>query len=324
VGGVGDTLLLAGAATESIASSTAYVAEDAVRVMEDILGSLSSMFKINPGSQHSKKRPIHRRKRSKDLREFHDNVSANTELDGTNDIPSYITIGKYMDTDEEAKSQPDLSQNNWPVMDNCVLILCSAVKFHLLQFSAFIFAECEGVPSFAPELFGVMILCYLAALWTLRTTSHSQHKGKEVPAQTNQSSNSQNGLLSSSQSLNGTTIEAHQTNSIEKKDPIIQSHISPTEIQINCDQKSSSTVNTALGDRSLDNKCDTEQLANEGHTASRRFYARIKMCWNVLWTTSMSYFRILFQPKVLLLIVYLLAWMYLSRASQLRSNDIKR
>eukprot|EP00978_Attheya_sp_CCMP212_P013788 scaffold34752_cov52-Attheya_sp.AAC.1 len=291
VGGVGDTLILAGAATESIASSTAYVAEDAVRVMEDILGSLSSVFKINPGSQHTKKRPIHRRKRAKDLREFHD-VRANVEMDETDEIPSYITIGKYMDTDEEAKSQPDLSQDDWLVTDNYVFILGSAVKFHVLQFSDFIFAECEGVPSFAPELLGVMILCYLAALWTLRTASHSQYKGKRVPTHTHQSSNSQNDSLSSSQSLNGTTVEAYQTSSVERKCPILQSQVSPTGIQINFDQNLSSTVNTALEYRSLDNAYDAEKLANEGHA--------------------------------LLLMVYLLAWMYLSRASQLRSYDIKR
>lgn len=128
---LGDVLVFTGAATESIGSLTAAVAEDSLRILEDFAGSIAN--NAPPAKARILVRPLR---------------------DPVADEPT-ISYGTYESPASDfAESVIDGEKGAGTIMETAFSIL------------AFLNEGTGGVPSQAPELFVVFALCYLGAALT--------------------------------------------------------------------------------------------------------------------------------------------------------------
>mmetsp|Transcript_16402 Transcript_16402/g.25588 ORF Transcript_16402/g.25588 Transcript_16402/m.25588 type:complete len:931 (+) Transcript_16402:87-2879(+) len=159
VRGLGDSIVLAGAATETVASSSAGVAEDAVRVFESLAHSLSTTFS-------PEKRVL------TDFDIFDDN-SLPQEL--SDDSSGYISYGMKSHSPSSHVATDDAGDNrtSWYLAN-----LQNAVK----KFITYIMADTEGVPSAAPQLLGVIVILYLLTFVVLNSdhSNHPKHPTKDT------------------------------------------------------------------------------------------------------------------------------------------------
>ena len=103
--GVGDSLLFAGTATESLTSATAGVAEEAVRLFEDFAGSLSAAFQVKEEMRPRDEPPASPPSAIK--------TSGWYPLDSTQQRPSIVSFGRHdsesLDEDENIEKKGDES-----------------------------------------------------------------------------------------------------------------------------------------------------------------------------------------------------------------------
>lgn len=156
IGGVGESLLIAGVAAESVASSTAGVAEETVRVLENLAASVSVAISLRGqrkrrGTPSPITSPLHPLRRK-----F---------------IPSYISFGQYEDTGNVPSSaevketlRARLAENP-SIQDAKELI--EMLLADTVRFGREVSADVEGVPSMAGELFAALLFCYLVSLLVL-------------------------------------------------------------------------------------------------------------------------------------------------------------
>lgn len=146
VRGLGDSLVLVGGATESLASSTVGLAEDSVRMFEDVAGSIAaSLIPMDP------KTPMKVKLKEGTIVEEDDDPGP-----GTN---SLFSFGSNDD-------QEYLFGTNTPMKTGNVLInILERYQAHFIEFIVFVFDEIHGVPSLAPEIFGILGICYFTCLY---------------------------------------------------------------------------------------------------------------------------------------------------------------
>ena len=138
--------MLAGAATETVASSSAGVAEDLVRVFEGLAHSLQGAIS-----------PIDRKHVLTDSDIFDDESLPQKMQD---DPSGYITYG--------LKSLSPLSPVATDEAGDCGTLLYFAnIKNAITIFITYIMADTEGVPSAAPQLLGVIVILYLLTFMIL-------------------------------------------------------------------------------------------------------------------------------------------------------------
>ena len=284
--GVGDVMLLAGEATETIASSTTGVAEEVVRLVEDFVGTLSSAVSPNK----SKQRGVKAKVKVDSIRQKENGVRADT---------SYVTFGSYAAPSiahDEEPSPPASVQ--WQKMHFDNESFYDAIEFGkqaFWKFVAFAMADTQGVPSFAGELLGVIILCYLAALFIV-SSSRTPHRC-DVPGRQCQIIH-----------ITHPTGEDVSVSSHELSDLHESSHSSAQRV-------------------------GTDGLHVEKYQGAKRHANASRFKWFIavlflplrmlLFLLSMIR-RTIFNRLALLLVVYGGAWIYLCRASQLRSSAIQR
>ena len=133
----GDMLLMTGAATESIGSLTASVAEDSMRLLEDLAESIAASRSSPLVPERLLVRP-----KSKVLPEERPTVTY-----GSHDEPLSPT---------SASLEPDH------------YVLHSSISQALLSMLRFLIQDTGGVPSQAAELFVVFALCYVATFLAIR------------------------------------------------------------------------------------------------------------------------------------------------------------
>lgn len=259
--------MLAGEATETIASSTTGVAENVVRLVEDFAGTISSATSPNEREQ----RQVMAKVRIDSTRHKEKDVGADT---------TYVTFGSYA-APSFARDEEPLSpvSSQWQKVHFDEESLIDVVEFVLQEFGKlveFALADTQGVPSFAGELLGVIIFCYLAALWVV-SSSYSASRRRDVP---------------------------------DRPGQIIH-------------------ITHATGD---DQMSLLSQELSDSESTERQ--AKIGCCsWLVailllpfrtfLFLLSVARCAI-FNRMTLLLVLYMTAWMYLCRSSQLRSWSIQR
>jgi len=263
--GVGDIMLLAGEATETIASSTTGVAENVIRIGEDFAGSLSSSLS-----------PKERGKRSVKAKVKIDSIR-HKEPDIGPDAP-FVTFGSYAasSADKEEEPQTSASDNNRHarIDEESLVDIVEKGMQEFWQLVEFAMAETQGIPSFALELLGVMLLCYLATLWAISSSLAPYRRGER------------------------------EDNSIH--------------------------VTLLTSDDDISELSDP----HDGSVRRRKRHAKWSCCsWFIgiiflpfrtfLLLLSMAR-RTICNKMTLLLVLYVGAWMYLCRASQLRSSSIQR
>ena len=134
----GDMILMTGAATESIGSLTASVAEESIRLLEELAESIADT------KQPSK--PVKSR------------VLVRPRKEPVNESPT-VSYGSH-DSTAPANSSEETEYAH------------SSISKALLSMFGFLNQDTGGVPSQAPELFVVFALCYLATILTFRGGQH--------------------------------------------------------------------------------------------------------------------------------------------------------
>lgn len=270
-------MLLAGEATETIASSTTGVAEDVVRIVEDFAGSVSSALS-----------PDDRVKRRVKAKVKIDSIRQKEKDDGAD--ASYVTFGSYAAPSVDKEEEPPAPvSDKWHKMYVDEESLVDVVELGLEEFwklVAFAMAETQGVPSFAGELLGVIILCYLAAFWVVSSSSKVSYRRP-----------------------------ARQDDSIHL--PLLASD----------DDTHISELSDVTRREAIRGIIQVDKIERKHHfkpSCCSWFIGMLFLPFRTfLFLLSMAR-RTICNKLTLLLVLYGGAWMYLCRASQLRSSAIQR
>jgi hypothetical protein len=213
------------------------------------------------------------------------------------DIP-YLTFGSHAapTADAEAGHSSSSKRHEVHMSDWSAIAL---LEFGLRdmaqasgQFFEFLVKDTQGVPSFAAELLGVIILCFLAALWTLSSAAR--------PPQRSSSLEVQNQII-------------HLTVTTNDEEPSLLSH--------------ESSDFHSLGEIAK-RTVVTDKAQETQSRVSRSLWRSMVGILSLPFKTFAFIFsltrRVVLSRGTLLLIVYAGAWVYLCRASQIRSSAIQR
>lgn len=293
----------------TVAASTAGVAEDAVRIVENFAGSVS--FDLTPGRhlvggdfEKEEAEPIF----------DYDNDFCEREVE-----PSLFSYGTYGDTekpshvDEIPTLAPSLVHrimtSERQSMTMAIMDLIAEQSWDLLTF---VMADTEGIPSFATELLGVMFLAYLAALLTLSS------KRKET-AQTEKQNPHWNGVfhLGKNSSAKGETSNSA---------PLVIHRHAEFDDESSSDQESLPTLTDATQIIPIPEKIGDERVNKPTNKSAllRILKRAASMPWNLVRMLVRCILRFIFSRNVVLLVLYGIAWLYLCRVSQLRAMSIHR
>lgn len=138
----GDMLLMTGAATESIGSLTASVAEDSMRLLEDLAESIAD----------SRSSPL-----------VQERILVRPKTTAPQKERPTVTYGSH---DELLSPASAVREPDHPVLHSTI----SQAFLSMLRFLA---QDTGGIPSQAPELFVVFALCYVATVLALRGKQQS-------------------------------------------------------------------------------------------------------------------------------------------------------
>jgi len=283
---------LAGEATETIASSTTGVAEDVVRLVEDFAGSLSSA--LSPDERE--KRRVHAKVKIDSIRHKESNVE--------DDDISYVTFGSYAAPSiEQEEEPPPPASDRWHKMHIDEKSLVDLVEMGIDEFWKlvdFAMADTQGVPSFAGELLGAMIICYLAALW-LVSSSPAPSSRREVPER-------------QGQDTDGRGLITHVVLPTSEDDV--------SELTDHHESGPAGSRTAGARGQQVD-RLEREQRHAKASCCSWFIGILFLPFRTFLFLLSMVC-RTIFNKLTLLLVLYGGAWMYLCRASQLRSSAIQR
>ena len=326
--GVGDSILLAGSATESLTSSTAGIAEDAVRLFENLAASLSSTFQVSHGgvsNVEEKVAPgVGNLSRSSQILDKVGNMSR----------PSTITFGRHEDRGNNNAVfsntvRTEVREEKGYFIEN-IRRLCEQVIVESTAFVEFAMADIEGVESLVPEILATLLLCYIISTMFLPAEKDNDFKFEQRQVTKKKLDTTQKvmplseielsiqldkkiqhlhreshckgaGILMSSGGIGHESTLDSESLTVVSIDPWNHQHM--VELQ--------STSPSSL--RPLLKK---ERL--------RTFRKILFRPWKCLIIVFQFWLKLLFDRRLLLLSVYGIAAFYLCRASQLRSMSIER
>jgi hypothetical protein len=284
--GVGDAMLLAGEATETIAASTTGVAEDIVRIIEDFAGTLSSA--VSPDGRE--KRRINAKVKIDPL------LQKEIEFE-----KPYLSFGSFAIPPMEEESPTSSEDAESKPMPTDEMSLAKAIELGIEEFwklVEFAMTETQGVPSFTPELLGVFILCYLATFWALSSTA--RYRQREIVDR------------------EGRVIHVPVSNSDHDGTLSELTEIHHAFVPMDNEQ-------AAARERARERQRNNAKNGRLSRASCFSLFLEVLLLpfRALLFLLTMAR-RTIFSKAALLLVLYGGAWMYLCRASQLRSVAIKR
>eukprot|EP00797_Seminavis_robusta_P014526 Sro219_g090320.2 (891) ;mRNA; f:14041-16964 len=162
--GLGETMLIAGVAAESLASSTAGVAEETVRIIEDLAGTISIAISL---------RGEHRNKKKNDKNE---ESPLSNQQQHNKRTPVFLSFGTYPDNEGTFLSEDEKRarllvqlQAQWmkePTIHHSWELI-ELLREDIATFGRNVSADVEGVPSMTTELAAALLLCHLLAVVVL-------------------------------------------------------------------------------------------------------------------------------------------------------------
>ena len=305
LGGVGESIVGLGLGTEAYGSATVGIAEDAVRILEDFAGSVAAGF------LHRKKSKV-RLRRIRQLLSRSNSIPENSpgeknEQDD-NDDKSFLLMGAHPGTSDESDVAAPYSTQlpaalarlwNQPSI-KAVQIIAVIIGTQLLDLVEFVMQDVEGLSSMATELMVVMTLLFLVSLLLLLPVQRCRRI-----------------LPKPKDDIGG--------------DPIPQNiHICYNHILEERPASFADTVSTI--DDSSGEWAAVVGTESEPRSSLLGFFAWMtRWSWKQLLAATkllricLSAILFLFFNRVTLLVyVHIVAWLYLSRASQLRAMSIQR
>lgn len=296
-----------------VAASTAGVAEDAVRIVENFAGSLS--FALTPGRHFGE--GDFEKEETETIFDFDDDFREG------DDEPSFLSYGTYGDTDKPSYVDeiPSLAPSLVHRLmaserQSMIMAIMDLIVEQSWELLSFVSADTEGVPSLAAELLGVMFLSYLAALVTLsstrkertRTARRKEHKYRwNGVLHLRKHSNAKGGASNSTPLAIGRDAEFdHDSASDQESLPTLTKHTQrisiPEKIRVERSGKASSRV-VVFG---------------------RILKGAAFMPWKLVRVLVRRILRFIFSRSAALLVLYGIGWLYLCRVSQLRAMTIHR
>ena len=214
--------------------------------------------------------------------------SAN-HLNAPEDEPSLT----YSELEEAGVSQSQVHS-----IENDVTNLLRSLSSWTVDNTDIIVAETAGVPSLAPEMLGVFLLCFLASIFVLSP------KTNKTVQQTDDDNDNKEGLEIS--------FPVHKAfvrhNSIE------------VALQYDHDNDSHSTITLGSTNRAGPDPLPPSLIKR----VLRALFFVVVLPLRLIRVILVLTWRIVTSKKTLLLLVYISGWLFLSRVSQYKSSVIQR
>ena len=325
--GVGDSILLAGSATESLTSSTAGIAEDAVRLFENLAASLSSTFQVSHGgvsNVEEKVAPgVGNLSRSSKILDKVGNMSR----------PSTITFGRHEDRGNNNAVfsntvRTEVREEKGYFIEN-IRRLCEQVIVESTAFVEFAMADIEGVESLVPEILATLLLCYIIS------TMFLPEKDNDFKFEQRQVTKKKLDTTQKVMPLSEIELSIQLDNKIQHLHR--ESHCKGAGILMSSGGigHESTLDSESLTVVSIDpwNHQHMVELQSTSPPSLRPLLKKERLRtfrnilfrpWKCLIIVFQFWLKLLFDRRLLLLSVYGIAAFYLCRASQLRSMSIER
>lgn len=339
--GIGESLLFAGSATETLASSTAGVAEEAVRLFEDFAGSLSSAFQVKEGKHSQDRRPVAPPSATK--------ISDWYPLDSIQQQrPSIVSFGRHDSENlEDGESMEDDGAKSTEIENESFIEssqrLLRFVVSEIIAFVDFSLADTEDVPSEVPELLGILLLCFVSSIILL--SSSSGDGAKSFPPTDESEEVEKDDARPEGNAISQEAVPPIPSHIIRPNRPHRASYCEGAGILIGGEKHEETLDSDSLTVDEIDPITKQEPIPDtksfektKGNTppAALRLPQQVFACiWLLLRAFIIEPFHITFcimrfwvlfflDRRVILMGIYGVAGLYVSRASQLRSLTIAR
>ena len=339
--GIGESLLFAGSATETLASSTAGVAEEAVRLFEDFAGSLSSAFQVKEGKHSQDQQPVAPPSATK--------VSDWYPLDSMQQQrPSIVSFGRHDgENDDDGDSMEDDGAKSTEIENESFIEssqrLLRFVVSESIAFVDFSLADTEDVASEVPELLGILLLCFVSSIILL---SRSSTGGTKANASNDRSEKAdKDDSRPEGKAISQQAVPPIPTHVIRPNRPHRASYCVGAGILIGGEKHEDTLDSDSLTVDEIDPIAKQEpstdakslkETKDSTPSATLRLPRRVlASIWLLLRAFIIEPFHITFcivrfwvlfflDRRVVLMGIYSVAGLYVSRASQLRSLAIAR
>jgi len=301
---VADSLLLAGSATERVAFATAGAAEGTVRIVEDFASSLSDLF-LKEGRRGSDALPASFEKESDEVTSVIDEkIRPNVAEEGA-------VNAEDMNNTEEPNPN-GVIQSKDETVDLALIGWLRSLSSLVVQNTDILIAETAGVPSLAPEMLGVFLMCFLASIFVL---SSKKNKGC-LP----------DGQITPIEIIDVCSLREEDGRPIEISFQDIMHTTSPKDNAIEGhDSQSTLTVESTMktGPPCVEG-CVDFSLTSLAKRVTEPFLFFILMPTKLARVILVRSLNIALSKEALLLVVYTIGWIFLSRVSQYKSSVIQR
>ena len=330
--GVGDSLLFAGTATETLTSATAGVAEEAVRLFEDFAGSLSAAFQVKEEIRPRDEPPASPPSAMK--------TSDWYSLDYTQQRPSIVSFGRHdsekLGEDENIERKDDESSE---VEDESFIKSSQRLVRYIISESLayvdFSLAETEDVPSEVPELLGILLLCFVSSLVLLSGSSGDD--AKPIDARPYPEERGSDDAAPKVQPYIP-PIPTHiiQPYRLRRSGILISGEHEAVEATLDSDSLTADEIDpVAKQEPMADIKPTPDAKDDKSPVAPRALLRIFPLIWHLLRAFVIKPFHVSFciikfsvlfflDRRVILMGIYGVAGLYVSHASQLRSISIAR
>ena len=281
-----DSLLLAGSATERVAFGVTSAAEGCVRIVQDFTSQIATMFS-KEGERNIK---ITRPEINGELDEVVDDTLCQNaaEEEPTKEV-------QY----EMKESNGDYQERDTTAKDGELLFVQSISAW--IRENADILDETEGVPSLAPEMLGVFLVCYLLSVYILSPTTKKK------------------GSLPITSYKEDKKRPVREISFIDK--PVMRHNSIEVVLQKENDQDSHTSTIT-LGStkkHGLDSQNVEQSQPSPPNLLTKTYpiYLVIVLPFKLAWS-------IISSKKTLLLVFYFIGWAFLCRVHQYKASVIQR
>ena len=284
-----DSLLLAGSATERVAFGVTSAAEGCVRIVQDFTSQIATMFSKEGERNIKITRP-----------------EINGELDDIVDVTSRPKTAEDQPIKEvqyEMKeSNGDYQERDTTAKDGELLFVQSISAW--IRENADILDETEGVPSLAPEMLGVFLVCYLLSVYILSPTTKKK------------------GSLPITSYKEDKKRPVREISFLDNRHKTVMRHNSIEVVLQKENDQDSHTSTITLGStkkHGLDSQNVEQSQPSPPNLLTKTYpiYLVIVLPFKLAWS-------IISSKKTLLLVFYFIGWAFLCRVHQYKASVIQR
>mmetsp|Transcript_54298 Transcript_54298/g.65490 ORF Transcript_54298/g.65490 Transcript_54298/m.65490 type:complete len:933 (-) Transcript_54298:226-3024(-) len=352
VRGLGESIILAGGATETLTSSTASVAETSMRVVEDFANSLSAVFSMKESSSSS----FSSQQKSGGRSGGQSGKSRKRLFNGENygginakkpygvdyvsteeSSASYISFGskpkqETFGRQRQQKHEPSSSDPTSPTNENINLVMTymKTIRSQAVQYFQILFSDVEGVPSMAPEFLVVLFVCYISTVLSLSSASSrrsSKYKSTKKRARQAGSRRGDHKRRYHRRDFRAATDDKYEnlvltSLMLDEKGRVVNTSFSDDSSTAN-GSAYNSCVSRNKSDFTVDGLERAVVVPKKKSVTKRVMFLPCVILKLLLWPVVM-FCRIVFSRSMILFVTYFAAFVFLCKTSHLRSRTVQR